>query len=61
MSVLQLPYDIARCRGEETPLCHGCRRLEPGNPDGMQWYVEPAMTLYGCEKYIHQEDDGEKK
>lgn len=29
-----LPYDVARCHGENTPQCLNClRRLAPGNPN----------------------------
>jgi hypothetical protein len=37
-----LPYDIARCRGLDLPLCQDCRRREPGR-EHWQTYISPAI------------------
>lgn len=35
-----LPYDVARCHGEDNPQCLDClRRLAPGNPHRQSYLI----------------------
>lgn len=53
-----LPFDIARCKGEErSPFCQKCRRREPGHPTH-QWHVFPVVTEDGCENFISNDLGG---
>ncbi len=48
---MTLPYDIARCKGMNAPLCRRCLRTEPGNPT-RQLMIPPALTIDGCINFI---------
>lgn len=52
---MTLPFDIARCPGNGSPICEQCRRREPG--DEWQWYIAPQATGDGCKNLIEAERD----
>jgi len=41
-----LPYDIARCKGTQHPLCQACRRREPGHPERQPYMAPPIEHGY---------------
>jgi len=47
---MTLPFDIARCPGNGSPICEQCARREPGNE--WQWYIEPMACDGACEHAI---------
>lgn len=47
---MTLPFDIARCPGNGSPICEQCTRREPGNE--WQWYIEPMACDGACEHAI---------
>ncbi len=50
-----LPFDIARCPGNGSPICEQCRRREPGKSD-WQSYIAPQATDDVCDNVIKRNE-----
>lgn len=54
---MTLPYDIARCSGNNSKECEGCRRREPGH-SYRQCYISPPDFIDGkCVNKIELESE----